>query len=211
MTKANGTPRRAPRGIPTLVHGVEMRSRLEATWAHFFDVLHWEWEYEPFDLDGYIPDFALKFPDRMFLVEVKPFFTLPELATQITRIRDAGWEGPALAVGASPLVKTSVGKSALGVFDAEECWTDDTPAEWAWCVDCEMSFYTDAGQWRCAKCAQPSAHSKNPSHPHKVIYQEGPAGLSGHLWRESGKLDAGVNWLWGEAKNRAKWRGPGRG
>ncbi len=46
-------------GIPTLYHGRRFRSRIEARWAAFFDLANWPWEYEPFDLEGYIPDFVL--------------------------------------------------------------------------------------------------------------------------------------------------------
>jgi hypothetical protein len=57
--------------IPTTYNGVNFRSRLEAKWAAFFDLLGWRWQYEPIDLDGWIPDFMLlgAIPT---LVEVKP-------------------------------------------------------------------------------------------------------------------------------------------
>lgn len=49
---------------------IQMRSRLEATWACFFELCKWPWEYEPFDMPGWIPDFTLA---GHVLVEVKPF------------------------------------------------------------------------------------------------------------------------------------------
>jgi hypothetical protein len=66
---------------PTLYAGVMFRSRLEARWAAFFDLLGWEWKYEPVDLDGWTPDFYLKFPCSHsecngchdLYVEVKPY------------------------------------------------------------------------------------------------------------------------------------------
>jgi hypothetical protein len=59
------------KAIPTIYEGVRFRSRLEARWAAFFDLAGWPWEYEPFDLEGWCPDFRLlgKIPG---LVEVKP-------------------------------------------------------------------------------------------------------------------------------------------
>lgn len=59
------------KAIPTRYGGVQFRSRLEARWAAFFDIAGWRWQYEPIDLDGWIPDFRLcgKIPA---LVEVKP-------------------------------------------------------------------------------------------------------------------------------------------
>lgn len=62
-----------------------MRSRLEATWAAFFDEMRIDWEYEPVDMDGWIPDFAIWMmsrqgsdrltPEPMY-VEVKPIWDL---------------------------------------------------------------------------------------------------------------------------------------
>lgn len=59
------------KAIPTTYSGVNFRSRLEARWAAFFDSCGWEWDYEPFDLEGWAPDFMLKGKTRA-LVEVKP-------------------------------------------------------------------------------------------------------------------------------------------
>jgi hypothetical protein len=60
-------------GIPTIYNGVQFRSRLEARWACFFDLIGWTWEYEPLDLNGWIPDFRLTSDDgHHYLVEIKP-------------------------------------------------------------------------------------------------------------------------------------------
>jgi hypothetical protein len=59
--------------IPTQYAGVNFRSRLEARWASFFDLCGWKWEYEPLDLNGWIPDFILLGNPRPVLVEVKPY------------------------------------------------------------------------------------------------------------------------------------------
>jgi hypothetical protein len=60
------------KGIPTIgVRGIQFRSRIEAQWAYIFEKLGWNWEYEPIDLDGYIPDFIVKFGDEDFLIEIK--------------------------------------------------------------------------------------------------------------------------------------------
>lgn len=79
--------------IRTEYNGIIFRSRLEATWAAFFDLIGWQWEYEPFDLDGYIPDFGIKtinnysehhqFHNGLILVEVKPVFSLKEFSSKI--------------------------------------------------------------------------------------------------------------------------------
>lgn len=67
---------------PTTYGGVEFRSRLEARWGAFFDLLNWKWEYEPIDLEGWTPDFMVTVPGldfkamcdySEFLAEVKPY------------------------------------------------------------------------------------------------------------------------------------------
>lgn len=83
-------------GIPTYYAGTRYRSRLEARWAAFFAGLGWEADYEPLDLQRYIPDFVLRFR-RPCIVEVKPCVTLGELHDYAGKI-DA-WDGDALVVG----------------------------------------------------------------------------------------------------------------
>lgn len=68
-----------PKPIPTIYAEVEFRSRLEARWAIYFDLMNIPWVYEPFGPlefrypDGsfaqYLPDFLITGRD---LVEVKP-------------------------------------------------------------------------------------------------------------------------------------------
>jgi len=61
------------KGIPTIgVRGIQFRSRIEAQWAYIFEKLGWDWEYEPIDLQGYIPDFIIKFDgDNEIVIEIK--------------------------------------------------------------------------------------------------------------------------------------------
>lgn len=60
------------KAIPTTYAGVNFRSRLEARWAAFFDLAEIRWEYEPFDLEGWAPDFLLRTKVCNVLCEVKP-------------------------------------------------------------------------------------------------------------------------------------------
>ena len=73
------------RAIPTRYAGRQFRSRLEARWATFFDLVGWRWEYEPFDLRGWIPDFALIGAHQTSLVEVKPVADFGEEACRQAR------------------------------------------------------------------------------------------------------------------------------
>jgi hypothetical protein len=71
---------------PTWYAGVLFRSRLEARYAALFDLVGWKWQYEPFDLEDWTPDFRVEFPcdhgdcegKHALLVEVKPYLTLAE-------------------------------------------------------------------------------------------------------------------------------------
>jgi hypothetical protein len=78
---------------PTKYNGVQYRSRLEARWAAFFDLVEWKHEYEPIDLPGWSPDFRVEIPCghsecekkegkrdgcHVLLAEVKPYYSLKE-------------------------------------------------------------------------------------------------------------------------------------
>jgi hypothetical protein len=74
--------------IPTTFQGLNMRSRLEAKWAHVFDQLGWKWHYEPLDFDGWIPDFVIDNGlHKPLLVDVKPATAFPW--NMIRKVRNA--------------------------------------------------------------------------------------------------------------------------
>lgn len=123
------------KAIPTAYAGVNFRSRLEARWAAFFDLCGWEWDYEPFDLDGWAPDFLLrgKVPA---LVEVKPVsFNAGQKTDKhkerlVTQARAAagkafrvGGSSERIVVGLGPFEVCS-GEWALGVFAHQRMWDD---------------------------------------------------------------------------------------
>ena len=86
--------------IATDYRHFEFRSRLEAKWAVFFDLCGWQWSYEPMDLDGWIPDFAIG--EQPTLVEVKPFFSDEEWKEAIEKIKRTGYDKPVILLGADP-------------------------------------------------------------------------------------------------------------
>lgn len=63
--------------IETRYGGVNFRSRLEAKWAAMFDLLGWQWTYEPTDFNGWIPDFSIHGSSLVY-VEVKPVDEFPQ-------------------------------------------------------------------------------------------------------------------------------------
>ncbi len=76
----------------TTYGGTMFRSRLEATWAAFFDIEGLPWAYEPVDLDGWVPDFVL-WLDRPVYVEVKPAPLKPVAAIPRCVVLDASFAG----------------------------------------------------------------------------------------------------------------------
>lgn len=98
--------------IPTIYNGVHYRSRLEARWAAFFDLLGWQYQYEPFDLGEWSPDFLLTghgargcHCSRNVLVEVKPITGFDsEVALKMWHAaREKGRDESLLLLGVAPL------------------------------------------------------------------------------------------------------------
>jgi len=175
------------RGIPTLYQGVRFRSRLEAKWAAFFDAIRWPWMYEPYDCDGYIPDFVLPFEADGLLVEVKPAHSLAELADETPKIMASGWAGEALMVGAT-IWDADAAQPVIG-------WIGERVqiggrSEWDWgdaraffCLSCgRPSVLATVGHWRCRACGE------------------------GHGNEHVGALPAAIGEAWATAGNRVQWR-----
>lgn len=64
--------------IPKEYLGIGVRSTLEASWAIMFDKLSWEWAYEPFRFNHWVPDFVIQGKGSKILVEVKPYNKLTD-------------------------------------------------------------------------------------------------------------------------------------
>ena len=101
---------------PTIYQGLRMRSRLEATWAAFFDACGWRWEYEPETFGGWAPDFLL-FGKSDTYVEVKPIHVFDEqVAAKIAANLPHGVEG--LLLGQGPVSDDALGWFVSGGLDA---------------------------------------------------------------------------------------------
>ena len=152
--------------IPTVYKGIEFRSRLEAKWAAMFDQLGWRWEYEPFDLKGYIPDFVLKWDHGHTICEVKPATAIDGLHQAIPKIERSGWDGEAMIVGASifadrqyPTIGILTARADVAAIDRANGEEDSDPMWW-WaeaivhrCESCHKpSVHHETGSWRCRLC-----------------------------------------------------------
>ncbi len=128
------------RARPTVYKGVQYRSRLEATWAAFFELSEVKALYEfREDLEGYIPDFELVLPLTALpvIAEVKPALRLVDFALAMDKVV-AGFEGHVVLLGACPEVcaLTSVLGGKPDSFDRPLYWdafvvTGATGTNWA--------------------------------------------------------------------------------
>ncbi len=66
-------------------HGIQMRSKLEASFALHMDIMGEQWTYEPAVYGDYLPDFQVQHPDgRLIFIEVKP--TMAEVRAAARRM-----------------------------------------------------------------------------------------------------------------------------
>lgn len=196
--------------IPTTYRGTNFRSRLEAKWAAFFDLVGWRWTYEPIDADGYIPDFLIHGPSP-FYVEVGPCVGLPDYVEKAKKADDRAHllRLDVLVVGVSPispLPTTHYGYRApaltagfLGEFHDDSHFDSHD-------VDCEPGLPCDhvgyawgAGVW---------AVEKELAVFHDVMsYGRRPFG-GGDPSHPKALCEA--SWLegaWASASNDTQWRG----
>jgi hypothetical protein len=163
-----------------------MRSRTEARWAAFFDALGWPWEYEPLDLDGYLPDFVLRFELAPLVVEIKPAMQMSALVSAQQKLDRSGWTGEAIVTLGAPATPVLGYGPVLGAFrereiDGEAPWGS---AELFRCLSCgAYSPLCCEETWRCRLCDSASGNA--------------------HIGHADGALE-----LWALASNRVQWRAP---
>lgn len=190
------------------------RSRLEARWAAFFDVLHWPWVYEPWDGNAYIPDFIVQ-GARPLVVEVKPCVTTQELMTYVPRVEDgiAGhWQGDYLIVGATPLPLQDrrarfahagiIGEWLDLVGYSGSPWCADI-AEWHYCTARTCRVGCDGSHERAAahECAQLAVH-----HPVQSFAGRPCGHYDGDHFLDIISLEA-IEAAWNRAHRETRWIG----
>lgn len=148
------------KGIETEYRGILFRSRAEARWAAFFDLLGWPWQYEPIDLEGYIPDFVVGFREPL-LVEVKGGVLPQDVPTSETirmacsKIECSSWGHRAIVVGSAPRL-TDPQSMLIGWFVAPDADNDETANSEACLFRCgacgDPSIHSGSGSWQCIRC-----------------------------------------------------------
>lgn len=107
--------------IPTRYSCVQFRSRLEARWAAFFDIVGWKWDYEPFDLDGWTPDFLIK-GKVPTLVEVKPAYFSEFESLSINQAKVAAGKAFRTAARQREIQQFEIMVIGAGPFLSEGTW-----------------------------------------------------------------------------------------
>lgn len=143
----------AIKAIPTTYNGVRFRSRLEAKWAAFMDTVGWRWDYEPIDLNGYIPDFILT--RRDIIAEVKPFQTSNEINLAQGKAFMSGWNRDLLIFGSQPFWQLTITKTAI--VHSIPIWgggAQGRRALFCWCDSCDKGMGLCSTGDRCRVCGE---------------------------------------------------------
>jgi len=162
----------------TTVNGRRYRSQLEARWATLFNLLDWPFEYEPFQLYGWIPDFLL-LGTAPVLVEVKPVYTFPVFVAE--KVERSCPPHEVLIVGctipAKPMARPGVVSPAVLGWLAERSGEDDHLHLW-WSDALLGQTPTGVG-FRHREGSQFDRITGSPLTP-------GAAGVAGEMWAEAG-------------------------
>lgn len=199
--------------IPTMYDGIQYRSRLEAKWGAFFGLLGWKFEYEPFELNGWIPDFLIHGCHHPILVEVKPVTTFPgdvadkmeraaktwtriasEVSTCQRPIGEIHWTeerevptGELMIVGCAVPISYSMGSgSQIGWIN--DCVLGGATSRWA-----DASVAATGGRMRELSTYQGSwiGRITGRGWVGKSCFGETDNGFATSLWREAGNI---VQW-----------------
>lgn len=164
--------------------GSRFRSRLEARWAAFFDLIGWRWTYEPFDTEGYVPDFLIH-GEGPVLVEIGPCEFLSDFSEKAEKPREV--ERPVLVLGIDPLILNQGRSDAypLAGYLTDDNWgTGPGEARWGCCRKCrQVGVWHEIGSYKLLPCG----HADGNNHLSSI-----------------NELTLALHWR--DAGNRVQWR-----
>jgi len=189
--------------IPTRYNNNEYRSRIEARWAAWFDMVGWSFEYEPIDLPGWIPDFIIKGKKFELLVEVKSSTTLDAFDFKKMRsaLKQSGNTNEILLLGRNPL---------LPLPDSEHTADHRTHIGWlwgpemglAWEEGCEYDYAPGPG------IAVEHFQRLGIAHYWSSYQDRITDGYDGNLSLGPCYTEEVIDSLWKQAGNITRWRRP---
>lgn len=173
-------------GIPTIgVRGIQFRSRIEAQWAYIFENFGWNWDYEPIDLDGYIPDFIIIFNDEKILIEIKGDTNIwKNYKEHEEKIKKSGWKKKFAILGS--------------VYKICENFNDD-------CPNVGKVFYIrcDNNEWVNDDIII-RKEKRNLWNFGGDLYVYD---ICGGYWKDTIETKKDFSTLWVKAKNSVQWKG----
>ena len=195
----------AIKAIETHYNGVAFRSRLEAKWAAMFDLLGWQWTYEPTDFNGWLPDFAI-WGKTLVYVEVKPVVEFPQDVAD--RIDASGCLEEVLLVGIRGPVENNSWDKENPTFGwlREMCSIseDDTGQKirYAWSWDRAV-----LGRWTTSDMSEDNLGEQIGFCNEYMSYQDRITGRhNGGSWGRGDMPNIEAEMLWREAGNRVQWK-----
>lgn len=185
------------KAIPTRYAGVQFRSRLEARWAAFFDLVGWRWQYEPFDLNGWIPDFAL-IGHKTTLVEVKPVDEGSDLlaATQAEIARANPGQEVLILSYFTPITQAEHWDNTPILGWLYESWGDIDAPCWEWGLAAVSTWVRSPALGFC---------SESGSYVDRIS-GEYSGNIGGDIYDVA--VASTLRNLWAEAGNMVQWRSP---
>ena len=187
ITKSRRQPIKA---IPTEYKGIRFRSRLEARWARMFDLMNWQWDYEPLDMEGYIPDFVVRFEYAPMLAEIKPAMTIQELAPLTDKIDRSGWTREVMLLGATVFMHGKCTMPCPGIIRVGDVG------------DSKSYGWTDCIMHHCDACGYNSIHGTRSVYCRNC----GVESNAENEWKHAHFNDEDITEMWNRAGNAVQWR-----
>lgn len=161
-----------------------------------FDMLGWDYEYEPVDCAGWIPDFLLKLSTPV-LVEIKPALTLGDLWQHCEKIDSANKTDEVLLLGASLFHPSTTFDDlpVIGLLREVFVERDQTVFDCAW------------GEALAFRCAGTRAHGLGFNHSDQSYrcrvcgHHDGDAVMD-----QLGDYRTNLRDMWIEAGNLTQWK-----
>ena len=115
--------------------GIDFESEICARWAIFFDLLNWEWLYQPRTFEGWLPDFVLIGNGvKVFVAVVSRDFFISEATKTIDRVSFSTNERiEFLILGSQPFLNKDVINLGLlkdGYDDSCSSWVPTSLGKW---------------------------------------------------------------------------------